>query len=36
MGKGIALTFKQIYPDRYKSYRFFCENKMLEPEYRKI
>ena len=30
MGKGIALTFKKVYPDMYKNYRFFCEHKQFE------
>lgn len=30
MGKGIALTFKKVYPDMYKNYRYYCENKQLE------
>lgn len=31
MGKGIALTYKQKYPDMYKSYRKICDNKLLRP-----
>lgn len=30
MGKGIALQFKKLYPEMFKEYQFFCENKMLE------
>ena len=30
MGKGIALKFKRLYPDMFKKYQYFCENKMLE------
>ena len=30
MGKGIALKFKQLYPDMFKSYQHFCENEMLQ------
>ena len=30
MGKGIALTFKKVYPDMYKNYRYYCENKQFE------
>ncbi|MGX8852681.1 macro domain-containing protein [Amedibacillus sp. YH-ame10] len=29
MGKGIALQFKKKYPDMFKKYQIFCENKML-------
>ena len=29
MGKGIALRFKQIYPDMFSRYQFFCESKQL-------
>ena len=31
MGKGIALQFKQAYPDNYKVYRRACDRKELEP-----
>ncbi len=31
MGKGIALQFKQAYPDNYKAYRSACDRKQLEP-----
>ncbi len=27
MGKGIALSFKQLYPDMYEEYRRLCEDK---------
>jgi O-acetyl-ADP-ribose deacetylase (regulator of RNase III) len=30
MGKGIALTFKQVYPDMFKRYQVLCEQKQLE------
>ena len=30
MGKGIALIFKKVYPDMYKNYRYYCENKQFE------
>lgn len=30
MGKGIALKFKKLYPEMFKKYQSFCENKMLE------
>lgn len=30
MGKGIAKTFKQIYPDMYKSYKKLCDENRLE------
>ncbi len=29
MGRGIALTFKQIYPDMFKQYQQMCERKEL-------
>ncbi|KRL14367.1 macro domain-containing protein [Schleiferilactobacillus perolens] len=29
MGKGIALTFKKLYPDMFKEYRRFCEQGQL-------
>ena len=29
MGKGIALKFKKIYPEMYKNYRYYCENKQF-------
>lgn len=31
MGKGIALQFKQAFPDNYKAYRRACDRKQLEP-----
>ncbi len=31
MGKGIALTFKQKYPDMFKEYQALCDKKLLEP-----
>ncbi len=30
MGKGIAKRYKEIYPDMYKQYRRFCEQKLLD------
>jgi O-acetyl-ADP-ribose deacetylase (regulator of RNase III) len=30
MGKGIAKKYKQLYPEMYKQYRYFCEHNMLE------
>lgn len=30
MGKGIALQFKKLYPDMFKQYQFYCEQKMLQ------
>ncbi len=30
MGKGIALTFKTIYPDMFKRYRALCEEKHFD------
>ncbi|MFZ2968790.1 MAG: macro domain-containing protein [Sulfuricurvum sp.] len=29
MGKGIALKFKQLYPDMFKSYQKYCENGLM-------
>lgn len=29
MGKGIALTFKQAYPEMFKKYQEFCEKNLL-------
>lgn len=29
MGKGVALTFKKIYPDMYDQYKIFCDNRQL-------
>lgn len=31
MGKGIALQFKEQYPDNFKLYRRVCERKELRP-----
>ena len=31
MGKGIALQFKQAYPDNYAFYRAACERGQVEP-----
>lgn len=31
MGKGLALAFKNKYPENYKVYRSFCDKKMLHP-----
>ncbi|EIE5966740.1 macro domain-containing protein, partial [Listeria innocua] len=30
MGKGVAKRFKDIYPEMYEDYQFFCEKKLLE------
>lgn len=30
MGKGIALKFKKLYPDMFKKYQSFCDNKLLD------
>jgi len=30
MGKGIALKFKQLYPDMFNKYQTYCEKKLLE------
>jgi O-acetyl-ADP-ribose deacetylase (regulator of RNase III) len=30
MGKGIALTFKQIYPEMFKQYQLLCESKRFD------
>lgn len=30
MGKGIAKQYKQLYPEMYDQYRYFCEQEMLE------
>ncbi|NOK63726.1 MAG: hypothetical protein GFH27_549379n69 [Chloroflexi bacterium AL-W] len=30
MGKGIALTFKQLYPEMFQRYRQICQEKQLE------
>ena len=29
MGKGLALSFKQRYPDMFKKYRVMCEKHQL-------
>ncbi len=29
MGKGLALTFKKIYPDMYEKYKDYCEKKEI-------
>lgn len=31
MGKGIALQFKQAYPDNFKEYEKACKNKLVMP-----
>lgn len=31
MGKGIALAFKEKYPEMFASYRDFCKNNQLDP-----
>lgn len=31
MGKGLALRFKQTYPDMYKKYKYYCDKKCLSP-----
>jgi len=33
MGRGIALQFKERYPDNFKSYKKACDNKLLQPGY---
>lgn len=30
MGKGIALTFKRAYPDMFKKYQMYCEQKLID------
>jgi len=30
MGKGLALTFKKLYPDMYEEYRSLCEENKIE------
>src|SRR6266480_4059013 len=30
MGKGIALTFKQIYPEMFKQYQVLCESRRFD------
>jgi O-acetyl-ADP-ribose deacetylase (regulator of RNase III) len=30
MGKGIALTFKQVYPEMFKRYQDLCEQKLIQ------
>lgn len=31
MGKGIALQFKQVYPDNYEAYRKACSHHEVQP-----
>lgn len=31
MGKGLALQFKNLFPQNYRLYRQHCANKLLEP-----
>jgi hypothetical protein len=31
MGKGLALKFKQDFPENYRYYKHVCDNKMLVP-----
>lgn len=31
MGKGIALQFKQAYPDNYEAYRKACSHHEVQP-----
>lgn len=31
MGKGIALQFKNKYPDNFKAYKKMCDKKLLIP-----
>src|SRR5947209_16016414 len=31
MGKGIALQFKQAFPENYEAYRKACEHKEVQP-----
>lgn len=30
MGKGIARDFKRAYPDMFKQYQYYCENRMFD------
>lgn len=30
MGKGIALQFKKLYPEMFKKYQAYCEQKLLQ------
>ena len=31
MGRGLALQFKKVFPDNFKSYRTVCDRKELQP-----
>ena len=31
MGKGLALNFKNRYPEMYRAYRFVCNKRQLRP-----
>jgi O-acetyl-ADP-ribose deacetylase (regulator of RNase III) len=31
MGRGVALTFKEAFPENYKAYRIACERKEVQP-----
>ena len=31
MGKGVALRFKQLWPENYKKYKKICQDKQLRP-----
>lgn len=31
MGRGVALVFKEAFPDNYKAYRVACERKEVQP-----
>src|SRR5208337_2158195 len=31
MGKGIALQFKQAFPENYEKYRLACEHREVQP-----
>jgi O-acetyl-ADP-ribose deacetylase (regulator of RNase III) len=31
MGRGLALQFKKVFPDNFKSYKAACDNKALQP-----
>jgi len=31
MGRGLALQFKKVFPDNFKSYKAVCERKELQP-----
>jgi len=31
MGRGLALQFKKVFPDNFKSYKALCDNNELQP-----